>query len=169
MASRSCSRFFTLELLKGAKEKGLHTCIETCGHAPWAHIEALLPYTDIFLWDFKECDPQRHKAYTGVPNGMILENLHRLSAAGAHIILRCPIIPGYNDRAEHFEAIARLSASLSGITQVDIEPYHPLGKPKSEGLGEKYALEALGFPAEETVQAWIGAIAANTPKPVKKA
>lgn len=160
---------FTLALLKAAKEKGLHTCIETCGFAKWEQIETLIPYVDIFLWDYKECDPARHKAYTGVSADVILENLHRLNEAGASVILRCPIIPGYNDREEHFAAIAQLAEELSSVICVDIEPYHPLGKPKSESLGETYALDALTFPTDETVEYWINTISKNTTKPVRKA
>ena len=160
---------FTLQLLKTAKENGLHTCIETCGYAKWEQIEALLPYVDIFLWDVKESDDARHKAYTGVSNERILKNLYRLNAAQANIILRCPIIPGFNDRKEHFTAIARLAEELSSVQGVDIEPYHPLGKAKSEKLGKKYALEHLSFPPEETVREWISYIVANTAKPVQKA
>ena len=160
---------FTLQLLKSAKENGLHTCIETCGYAKWEHIEALLPYVDIFLWDVKESDDARHKAYTGVSNKRILENLYLLNAAQANIILRCPIIPGFNDRKEHFAAIGLLAEELSSVQRIDIEPYHPLGKPKSESLGETYALEQLSFPSEETVSTWISSVAAHTSKPVQKA
>jgi len=160
---------FTLALLKGAKEAGLHTCIETSGYARPADIEALLPYVDIFLWDIKECDPQRHKAYTGVSNERILENLRLINSRGAAIILRCPIIPGMNDRAEHFAFIAALAEELDGVTRVDVEPYHPLGKSKAESLGQTYPLGDLSFPPDEAIAAWIAAISAGTKKPVQKA
>lgn len=160
---------FSLALLTSAKEQGLHTCIETCGYAPWEHIEALIPYVDIFLWDVKEIDPARHKEYTGVSNERILENLRKLSAAGAEIVLRCPIIPGLNDRKEHLSGIAALAEELSGVTRVDVEPYHPLGQGKSEALGRDYPLSHLSFPENETVQGWIDTIAAGTGKTVKKA
>lgn len=117
---------FTRNLLKAAKEKGLHTYIETCGYAKWEHIEALLPYADIFLWDIKETNDELHKAYTGVSNERILKSLHLLNATRANIVLRCPIIPGFNDRKEHFTAIALLAESLSSVQRIDIEPYHPL-------------------------------------------
>lgn len=160
---------FTLSLLKAAKEAGLHNCIETSGFARWEDVEALIPYVDLFLWDVKETDSVRHKEYTGVPNERILENLRRLNEAGAVIILRCPIIPGYNDRKEHLEAIAALAEELENVQRVDVEPYHPLGKSKSENLGKKYPLEHLNFPADEDVKEWISVIAAGTGKPVKKA
>lgn len=160
---------FTLALLRGAKEVGLHTCVETSGHARWEDLEALLPYVDIFLWDVKETDSARHKQFTGVGNERILENLHKLDAAGAKTVLRCPIIPGCNDRPEHFAAIAALANELTGVLHIDVEPYHPLGKSKSEALGESYALGDLGFPEDATVKEWIATIAAGTAVTVKKA
>lgn len=160
---------FTLELLKKAKEQGLHTCIETCGYAKWADIEALLPYVDIFLWDVKESDESRHKEYTGVSNRLILENLHQLNEAGARIILRCPIIPGYNDREEHLLFLGNLAEKLEGVEKVDVEPYHPMGSSKSEELGQKYPMEDMTFPDDKTVAGWIDTIASATKKPVKKA
>jgi len=160
---------FTLELFKAAKEKGLHTCIETSGFAKWEDIEAMLPYVDLFLWDVKESDSARHKEYTGVPNERILENLHKLNEAGAGIVLRCPIIPGFNDRKEHLEFIGALAEELEHVIKVDVEPYHPLGKSKCEAIGKKYPLEELTFPADETVKEWISLISAGTTKPVQKA
>lgn len=160
---------FTLELLKAAKDNGLHTCIETCGHAKWDDVEKLMPYVDIFLWDVKETDSARHKEFTGVTNERILENLRALSKAGAHIILRCPIIPGYNDRREHLEAIGDLATELSGVEKVEVEPYHPLGASKSEDIGKEYPLPDISFQKDETVKEWIEIISSRTKKEVKKA
>lgn len=159
---------FSLQLFKAAKEQGLHTCIETCGYAPWEHIQALLPYVDVFLWDVKETDAELHRKYTGVSNERILENLRRLNAAGAKIVLRCPLIPNLNDREEHLRGIAALAEELAGVERVDVEPYHPLGQSKSEALNRDYPLSALTFPENETVRGWIDVIAAHTQKPVQK-
>lgn len=160
---------FTLALLKAAKEEGLHTCIETSGFAAWKDVEALIPYVDLFLWDVKETDAALHKQFTGVDNARILENLHRLDAAGAKMVLRCPIIPGYNARPEHLAGIAALANSLTNVQRIDVEPYHPLGSSKSAAIGESYALDGLGFPAEDVVKGWMETIAAATSVPVKKA
>ena len=110
-----------------------------------------------------------HKRFTGVENTLILENLHKLDAAGASIILRCPLIPGYNAREEHLSAIAELANSLANVLRIDVEPYHPLGKGKCESVGLEYPMGDLGMPAESTVQSWISAIAAKTDVPVQKA
>lgn len=160
---------FTKELLRAAKEAGLHTCIETSGYAKWEVLAELIPYTDLFLWDVKETDSVLHKRFTGVENTLILENLHKLDAAGASIVLRCPLIPGYNAREEHLSAIAELANSLANVIRIDVEPYHPLGKGKCESVGLEYPMGDLGMPAESTVQSWISAIAAKTDVPVQKA
>lgn len=160
---------FTLALLKEAKNQGLHTCIETSGFSRWEKIEALIPYVDLFLWDVKETDSEKHMEYTGVNNELILENLHKLDAAGAKTILRCPVIPGYNDRAEHFAGIGALAESLKNVQEINIEPYHPLGQSKSEAIGEEYALAGLTFPKEDVVKEWMAAIQRGTKAAVKKA
>lgn len=160
---------FTKELLTLAKEAGLHTAMETCGFAPWAQYEEILPLVDLFLWDYKECDPQRHLEYTGVTNEKILDNLQKIDAAGGKIILRCPIIPGYNLRPDHFSAIAAQANALKNVQEIHIEPYHPLGSGKCKNLGREYALEDVPFPETADADKWIAAIAAETSIPVKRA
>ena len=156
-------------LLRAAKEKGLGCCMETSGFAPWARFEEILPLVDIFLYDWKETDPARHREYTGADNALILENLRRLDAAGARIVLRCPIIPGLNDREDHFAGIAALAGSLPRVERVDIEPYHPLGRSKCENLGREYPLGDLSFPDKAVAAGWIARVGALTSKPVRQA
>lgn len=160
---------FSLALLRAAKDAGLHTAMETCGFTTEERCREIAPYVDLFLFDCKETDPIRHKEYTGVSSERILDNLFLLDALGAKIILRCPIIPGYNDREEHLLAIAALANRLTGVLGIDIEPYHPLGVGKSERLGKPDPLSAIGFPEEATVKGWIDTVAAHTAVPVKKA
>jgi len=160
---------FTLALLKAAKEKGLHTCMETCGYAPWVHYEKVLELVDIFLFDYKLTDPQLHKHYTGVSNERILENLEKLDRAGAKTVLRCPIIPTVNDTPEHFAGIAAVANRLEHVLEINLEPYHPLGSSKSALLEREYPLQQLTFPENETVEGWMQTIRAMTEVAVKKA
>ena len=160
---------FSLELLKEAKENRLHTCIETCGYVRRNILERFVPYVDIFLWDIKESDEDRHMEYTGVSNRQILDNLHYLDECGASVILRCPIIPGYNYRDEHFCFIGELAESLGCVMRVEVEPYHPMGASKSEALGVEYPLGDLGFVEKEETDRIIALIASKTKKTVKKA
>lgn len=160
---------FAYELLKQAKAQGLHTCMETCGFASKEHIEAISSLVDIFLFDYKVTDPAKHKECTGVSNEVILQNLRLLDSLGAKIILRCPIIPGINDTREHFQGIVSMANSLANILEVNIEPYHPLGKGKAELLDKEYILGDLSFPENDVVAKWIADIQAKTKVCVKKA
>ena len=159
---------FTFRLLKAAKEQGIHVCMETCGVAPTEKYLEIKDHVDIFLYDYKETDPELHKKYTGVSNDLILKNLGALNGAGAKMILRCPIIPGYNDRADHFEGIAKTANAFSNILEVNIEPYHPLGVSKNEKIGRESEIKDLSFPNDETVSEWIDTIQKMTEKKVCK-
>jgi pyruvate formate lyase activating enzyme len=160
---------FTLELLKLAKEKGLHTCMETCGYAREEDYRKVAPLVDIFLFDYKETTEEKHKEYTRVSNKLILSNLRMLDDMGCTIILRCPIIPTLNDRPDHFDGIAKIADELKNIQEINIEPYHPLGKGKAEMLSKAYPLDVLKFPEEDTVKEWIDYISSKTEINVKKA
>jgi len=128
---------FTARLLKALKAEGIHTCIETTGYASSEHYETILPYTDIFLWDFKLTTEQDHIKWTRVSNRLILENLDFISNRGAKIFLRCPMIPGVNDNDAHFKAIANLAKKYSNIDHVEIEPYVSYGADKYAQIGRK--------------------------------
>lgn len=160
---------FAFELLTLAKAEGLHTCMETCGFAPSEQYMKIAPLVDIFLFDYKETDSNLHREFTGVQNEAIIENLKLLDSIGAKTILRCPIIPTCNDRDEHFEGIARIANSLKNVIEINVEPYHPLGKGKCELLGRDYRLSDLGFPKDETVKEWMELISSKTSVAVKKA
>lgn len=157
---------FALELMKKAKENGLHTCMETCGYAPWENYQKISEYTDIFLFDYKVTNPEKHKEYTGVTNEKILENLKMLDSIGKSTILRCPIIPTLNDDTEHLLAIAKTANLLKNVIEINIEPYHPLGKGKSELLGKDYLLSELDFPSQEEIEKWIETVKSKTDVPV---
>lgn len=160
---------FTYDLLKSAKEKGLHTCMETCGFAEEERYIQIAKHVDIFLFDYKETDPMRHKEYTGVSNERILKNLRAIDEIGAKMILRCPIIPTLNDRTEHFEGIARVANSLKNVIEINVEPYHPLGMGKSEMLGKDYPLKDITYPTESAIEEWMNTIRKYTKFAVKKA
>lgn len=159
---------FTKELLTAAKKEDLHTCLDTSGFAKFAKYEELLKLVDIFLYDIKETDPGKHQDATGVPIDLIQENLQKLDQAGAKTVLRCPVIPGMNDREDHFAKIAELADSLSNVLEINIQPYHPLGKSKNERIGKEFEMGELSFPDDATTQKWLETIQAKTKIPVKK-
>lgn len=147
---------FAVGLLQAAKAAGLHTCVETCSQVDPAVLDRVLPLVDLFLCDVKETDADRHRAWTGVGNQRILANLRRLHAAGARMRLRCPIIPGLNDRDDHFAGIAALARELAGIEGVEIMPFHRLGESKVDRFGMTGMHKDLAVaPEPAQVRAWI--------------
>ena len=158
---------FTLALLTEARRRKLHTCLETAGFAAFDRFAQLLPVVDLFLYDYKETDPVRHQEYTGVPRDPIVENLLRLDQAGARIILRCPIIPGLNDREDHFAGIAALAGLLRNVIEIQLLPYHPLGTSKNERLGKPAPLKGKTFPTAEVLTEWQQRVVASTRVPVR--
>jgi len=126
---------FAIELLRRAKAAGIHTALETCGFARADVVQEAAEYTDLFLYDYKETDSAMHRAFTGADNAVILENLQRLDEMGKDIILRCPIIPGYNDRVDHFAGIGKVASRFGSIRHIEIEPYHAFGETKYAALG----------------------------------
>lgn len=159
---------FTLALVRAAKAAGLHVCLETSGVAPWAEYEQLLGPVDLFLYDYKESDPVRHRDFTGVPPETILDNLQRLDERGATLVLRCPIIPGYNARDEHLQAIADLANRLRHVQEINLMPYHPLGDSKRDRLGKISRCADISFPDETEIDRWVATVAAQTRIPVKR-
>ena len=126
---------FVTQMLKACKEQGITTAVDTCGFVPWTSLNKTIPFCDTYLYDVKCADSELHKRFTGQENGKILENLHRLSASGASIWIRIPVIPGFNDNMSEMEAMASIVNSLPGVRKVTLMPYHTLGKSKYETLG----------------------------------
>ena len=146
---------FSKALLTAAGNSGLHCALETCGHVDPERIETIEPLVDLFLYDIKETDRARHKEYTGTDGVLIMENLRRLYEMGAKIILRLPIIPGLNDRQEHFHRVAETVRSMPKIVGVEILPYHALGTGKRNRLGhEDIPHVDIRVPERQDVARW---------------
>lgn len=133
-------RDFTAALLRGAKPRGFHTVLDTCGFASWETLDALRADVDLFLYDVKLMDDGRHREFTGVTNAPILANLRALSAAGHRVILRVPVIPGVNDDPENLDALAAFAADLPHLAGVELLPYHHIGADKYARLDRAYPL-----------------------------
>jgi glycyl-radical enzyme activating protein len=146
---------FAKELLQAAKAQGIHTCLDTCGQAPFSVYEAVLPMVDLFLYDIKDMDSARHEEYTGVGNELILENLQKLDSAGARIAIRCPVVPGLNDRDDHFQAVGKLVRGLSNVESINVMAYHPYGDSKNQRLGKEVSVDRKEPADAGDVEAWI--------------
>ena len=147
-----CQSDFAYALLRGAKESAINTAAETTGFASWETIEKLLPYIDTVLMDIKHIDSAKHKAFTTQPNELILENAVKIGKNAKKLIIRVPVIPTFNDTPAEIEAIARFAASLEGVAEINLLPYHRFGKDKYEGLGREYLMGDLPSPTDEHMQ-----------------
>ncbi len=135
-------REFSLALLAEAKNRRIHTCLDTNGFCNWDSLASLLPMTDIVLFDLKHMDPERHKAGTGVDNKRILENLARLAASGKEYWIRIPVVPAFNDGPEFHKTAARFLADLpSHPARIDLLPFHNWCENKYDWLGRDWALK----------------------------
>ncbi|PHV70268.1 glycyl-radical activating family protein [Sporanaerobium hydrogeniformans] len=153
---------FTVALLKTFKENGLHTAIESSSFAKFETIERLLPYLDLYLMDIKHMDSAKHKAYTSQPNERILENAKHIAASGTSLIIRVPVIPGFNDTEEEIKAIASFTESLGTVEEIHLLPYHRLGQDKYEGLGRGYDLMGIEPLKEEDMEKLKQVVVRNT-------
>lgn len=158
---------FACALLKAAHEAGVSTCLETCAYVPVETLREAAKQTDLFLFDVKELDAQRHRELTGVDNDRILANLRLLCDWGKPVILRCPLIPEQNLRPEHAVALGELAASLSNVRAVELEPYHPLGLSKYAALGRTAEYQNPAFLAQEALADFAAVLRAHTDKPVR--
>ncbi len=147
-------RAFAEALLRLAREECIHTALQTCGFYPWPHLERLLPYLDMVLFDVKHVDDRLHRSFTGASNALILTNLRELAAHGVPVTVRVPLIPGFNATLEGMRAIAAHLAQLGGaIARVDLLPYHTLARAKYAALARPYAWEGHARLTEAEVEA----------------
>jgi len=143
---------FTTALLKAAQEAYLHTALETCGHAPWNHVESMLHYVNLLQFDLKHIYPARHRELTGQSNELILGNLKRVLSVKApeDVIVRFPVVPGYTDTADDIREMAKFVAGL-GFVMVELVPYHRLGISKYAQYGMVYPLAESQPPSQVVV------------------
>lgn len=127
---------FALELFKKSKKAGFHTVLDTTAHCRWEHLEQVLEYVDLILFDIKHMDPEKHRGTTGITNELILENLEK-AAKKTKIWLRIPLIPGFNDSEENLRQVAELASRIKA-EKVSLLPYHEYGKQKYSRLGGEY-------------------------------
>ena len=138
-----CQPDFAAGLLRAAKENGITTAIESAATLPYENIEKLLPWLDTYLMDIKHMDPVKHEQFTGKRNDRILENAKKVAESGTHLIIRVPVIPTFNNTPDEIDKIARFAASLPGVEEIHLLPYHRLGQDKYTGLGRDYALDGI--------------------------
>jgi len=140
---------FLLALLNQCQKQGIHTAVDTSCYAEPQIIDQVADKTDLFLCDLKHMDSDIHKRFTGVGNNLILDNIKRLSQAGKEIIIRIPVIPGFNDDQPNIEATGKFAASLPCLSGIDILPYNRGGMEKSARLSAETKLMQTETPNDE--------------------
>ena len=127
---------FLAEILKKCKENGIHTAVDTAGCVPYESFEKILPFTDLFLYDIKLFDSEKHKKFVGTDNRLILENLEKLQKEGKEVIIRIPVIGGVNDTAEEMQSIKDYLDSIGVEKAPELLPYHAMGEHKYAAIGK---------------------------------
>ena len=140
---------FLLALLSQCQERGIHTAVDTSCYAEPGIVKKISEKTDLFLCDLKHMNNEMHKRFTGVGNKLILDNIRRLSDAGNKIIIRVPIIPGFNNDKANIEVTAEFVASLPDVNGVEILPYNQGGQEKSNRLISAIQIMKTAVPDKE--------------------
>ncbi|HZK53335.1 MAG TPA: glycyl-radical enzyme activating protein [Desulfosporosinus sp.] len=133
---------FISEVLKVARRRRINTTIETCGYADWSSFEKVCPHLNSLIMDIKCMDSKKHLEFTNSSNELILNNFKKLCEEFPNlpILIRTPVIPGFNDSEEDIQAIVDF---IRGRTNVRYEllPYHRLGQQKYNSLGREYSFD----------------------------
>ncbi|MCX6237779.1 MAG: glycyl-radical enzyme activating protein [Bacteroidia bacterium] len=141
---------FLIELLDECGKQGIHRAVDTAGLTTTKILQEVAKRTDLFLYDLKLMDSERHQKWTGVPNEKILKNLKVLAETGAKIIIRIPLIDMVNDDAENISETARFVSELSGAKkEVNLLPYHKIAQTKYGKLGRPDDFRLLEEPTHE--------------------
>lgn len=149
---------FLLEFFRLAKEKGIHTTLDTSGNpfskeAPfYPKWKELMQYTDLVLLDIKHIDEEQHKILTGQTNRNILAMAKELSELGKPVWIRHVLVPERNDTDAYLHRLADFIKTLKNVERVEVLPYHTLGIFKWENLGLEYPLEGIEPPTKERVE-----------------
>lgn len=142
---------FAYALQTSCREQYILTAVETCGHCGWKTLEKIASVTDLFFFNVKVVDAEKHRRLTGLDNTLILDNLKRLAVIHHHVIVRYPLIAGYNDRREDIGRLILLHRSIDGLGPIELEPYHRCGESKYAMLGRRYPLNGVKTQTEEDV------------------
>ena len=150
-----------INLLQACKQEGLHTAIETCGYTKKETILLFAEYVDLFLFDLKHIDSDRHFELTGVRNEMILENLEELIMKRNHVKVRMPMLKGINDSEAEIRGVIEFLKpfrEFKNFEGIDLLPYHKLGVNKYVQLGMDYPIEgdpSLDDADLDRIEGWI--------------
>ncbi len=142
-----------MELLMACREREIHTCLDTSGHAPLDTLTSAARLADLILYDIKAVDSELHQTITGKPSDLILENLKHLSDQGVPVILRFPLIPSMTDTKENIHQVIEFLVQETRFRQIHILPFHNTGAGKYEILDMTNTLKDIKPPSRDRVEA----------------
>ncbi len=148
-----CQPALLMDLLTACQERGIHTCLDTSGHAPLDTLTSAARLADLILYDIKAVDRELHQTITGKSSGLILENLKHLSDQGLSVILRFPLIPSMTDTKENIHQVIEFLVQETRFRQIHILPFHNTGAGKYETLDMSNTLKHIKPPSKERVEA----------------
>lgn len=142
---------FLSEALKACKAKDYHTTVDTSGYAPPENFREIIPLTDLFLYDIKHLDDLKHLECTGVSNAQILSNFKLILGSGTDLYVRIPIIPDFNDDAEHLERLKNFleENKTENLKKINLLPFHRTGQAKYMKLGIPCKMTGIQAPTKE--------------------
>jgi pyruvate formate lyase activating enzyme len=144
---------FLLELLKECGKEQIHRTVDTSGCVDTEVLMSVARETELFLFDLKLMDSEKHREYTSIPNHLILSNLKQLARSGVDITVRIPIIPGINTDDENIDFTGMLLRVLPEIRNVHILPYHDFQKNKYIRFNTEYHAGHILPPTKEELAA----------------
>jgi pyruvate formate lyase activating enzyme len=149
---------FLETLLNQCRQQAIHTAVDTCCHTSGAVMKQIASLADLFLCDIKHMNSDKHKQFTGIENSQILENISFLADLNRPMIIRIPVVPGFNDTPEEIHAIVQFVKTLKTIQQIDLLPYNSGGVSKAQRLGRSDEILQQRPPDETVMQAFASGI-----------
>ena len=142
---------FLCELFEKAKERDIHTCLDTSGFVDIEKIEKVLDYTDLVLLDLKYMDEEKSKELTGVGIEKMMKLAKHLDERNIPVWIRHVLVPGMTDNEENLSRIGEFASSLNNVERLELLPYHGMGIHKWENLGYEYELKDIRDGSQEDV------------------
>ncbi len=141
-----------LRMLEMSRERKLHTAVDTSGHAPAEIMKKVSNLADLLLYDLKCLDDEKHREFTGVSNRKILENLDIALGGQAEIILRIPLITGFNDTDREIGSMVSYLQKRGSLKEVDLLPYHPYGTHKYTRFRREKRQNVFRAPGKQRIE-----------------
>lgn len=135
---------FAAKLLSQCRQEGIHTAIESNLCFPKSHLDAMLPWLDLVMADIKHMDPEKHRSGTGSSNEQVLKNLEYLDQQGIPVIVRTPVIPGFNEDPENMKKTAEFLRHQQHLQYYELLSYNPMGNDKRKRFG--YEVPEISIP-----------------------